>query len=62
MERYDVALKNAAIDVIEAQSGARQRIVEYMEDLAREIAYDFDVSYSTVKEDLQIELNEWDME
>jgi hypothetical protein len=53
MERYDVALRNAAIDVIEA--------VEYMEDLAREIAYDFDVPYSTVKEDLQIELNEWDV-
>ena len=55
MERYDAAIRNAAIDVIEVQS------VEFMEDSARQIAYDFDVPYSTVKEDLQMELNEGDM-
>jgi len=57
MERYDTAIRNAAFDVIEAQQS-----VEFMEDSARQIAYDFDVPYLTVKEDLQTEINEWDME
>ena len=71
MERYDTAIRNAAFDVIEAQKiettlkPLRLRVlnsIEFMEDSARQIAYDFDVPYLSVKEDLQTELNEWDME
>ena len=77
MERYDVAIRNAAFEIIEAQQiettlrPLRLRVlnsIEFMEDLARSIAYDFDVPYSTVKEDLRCRENiiraakEWDME
>ncbi len=71
MERYDTAIRNAALDVIEAQQietmlgKLRLRVlnsIEFMEDSSRQIAYDFDVPYLSVKEDLQTELNEWDKE
>lgn len=71
MERYDTAIRNAAFDVIEANQiettlrPLRLRIlnsIEFMEDSARSISYDFDVPYLTVKEDLQTEINEWGME
>ena len=71
MERYDTAIRNAAFDVIEAQKietmlgKLRLRVlnsIEFMEDSARSISYDFDVPYLTVKEDLQTEIKEWDME
>ena len=71
MERYDTAIRNAAFDVIEARqietilSPLRLRVlnsIEFMEDSARSISYDFDVPYLTVKEDLQTEINEWGME
>ena len=70
MERYDTAIRNAAFDVIEAKQiettlkPLRLRVlnsIEFMEDSARSIAYDFDVPYLTVKEDLQTEIKEWDM-
>lgn len=35
---------------------------EYIEDSAREIAVYFDLPYLSVKEDLQTEIKEWDME
>ena len=71
MERYDTAIRNAAFDVIEAQKietmlgKLHLRVlnsIEFMEASARSISYDFDVPYLTVKEDLQTEIKEWDME
>ena len=71
MERYDTAIRNAAFDVIEAQKietmlgKLHLRVlnsIEFMEDSARQIAYDFDLPYLSVKEDLQTEIKEWDME
>jgi len=71
MERYETAIRNAAFDVIEAKQiettlrPLRLRVlnsIEFMEDSARSISYDFDVPYLTVKEDLQTEIKEWDME
>ena len=65
MERYGTAIRNAAFDVIEARqietilSPLRLRVlnsIEFMEDSARGIAYDFDVPYSVALEDLQQEL------
>lgn len=68
MESYDVAIRNAAFDVIEAKQIETLNSIEFMEDSARQIAYDFDVPYLTVKEDLRCReniiraANEWDME
>ena len=71
MERYETAIRNAAFDVIEVQKietmlgKLHLRVlnsIEFMEDSARSISYDFDVPYLTVKEDLQTEIKEWDME
>ena len=41
----------------------RQEVsTEVMEDWARDIAFSFDLSYLSVKEDLQTAINEWIIE